>query len=59
MSSWHGINTTAFVVPWSVTVSIESFFLDSGSFTIKSTLMVLKGSGTPFGVMGWSGGTFG
>ena len=59
MVSSQGINITPFVVPWSVIVSIELNPFDSGNFVIKSILIVLKGSGSPHGVMGFSGGLFG
>ena len=57
--SLHGINITALVLPWSVIVRIESNSFDLGSLTIKSMLIVLKGSGDPSGFIGFSGGWFG
>ena len=43
-SSRHGIKTAALVQSWSMTVRMESLLTDSGSFVIKSRVMVLNGS---------------
>ena len=43
-SSWHGIKTAVLVQSWSTTVRMESLPMDSGSFVMKSRVMVLNGS---------------
>ena len=44
MVSLHGMKSIAFVQSWSVTVRIESYPWDGGSFVMKSTAIVSKGS---------------
>ena len=55
ISSTHGMKTVAFEQSWSVTVSIESYPCDIGSFVIKSIAMVSKGMASSFANMGWRG----
>jgi len=50
--SLQGINTTAFVQLWSVTVSIESYPCEVGSLVMKSNAMVLKGIASGVGNIG-------
>ena len=44
ISSWHGMKVAALVQSWSTMVRIESLPADSGSFVIKSRVMVSNGS---------------
>ncbi len=50
--SLQGINTTAFVQLWSVTVSIESYPCEVGSLVMKSNALVLKGIASGVGNIG-------
>jgi hypothetical protein len=42
MSSLHGMKIAAFVQPWSVMVSIESYPCETGNLTMKSSATVSK-----------------
>jgi hypothetical protein len=50
--SLHGIKMDAFEQSWSVIVRIVSYPCDSGSFVMKSSVIVWKGSALGVGVMG-------
>src|ERR1700687_629519 len=52
IASLHGIKSVALVQSWSVTVRIESYPWDGGSFVMKSTAMVSKGIASCTGNMG-------
>ncbi len=52
MLSLQGMNTAAFVQLWSVTVSIESYPCEGGSFVIKSSVIVSKGIASGLGNIG-------
>src|ERR1700687_2091274 len=53
--SLHGMKSIALVQSWSVTVRIESYPWDGGSFVMKSTAIVSKGMASRVGKMGCSG----
>ena len=55
MVSLQGVTISIFVQLWSVMVRIESNPSDSGSFTIKSMVMVWNGSASVSSVMGDKG----
>ena len=55
ISSMHGMKTVALEQLWSVTVSIESYPCDTGSFMMKSIATVSKGIASGFANMGWRG----
>lgn len=52
ISSLHGMNITAFVQLWSVTVRIESYPCERGNLVMKSIATVLNGIASGFGYMG-------
>ena len=55
----QGSRITALVAPWSVMVKIESLPFDVGSFVIRSMVIVLNGSLSFGGVIGYNGRGFG
>ena len=55
ISSMHGIKMVAFEQSWSVTVSMESYPCDTGSFVVKSIVMVSNGMASSFVNIGWRG----
>ena len=58
IDSLQGINMTALVQSWSVTVSTESYPSESGNLTMKSMATVSKGSASGFANMGLNGAFF-
>src|ERR1700735_5893994 len=54
MASLHGMNSAALVQSWSVTVRIESYPWEGGSFVMKSTVMTSNGVASAFGEIGCS-----
>ncbi len=59
MLSLQGMNTTALVQSWSVTVSIESHPCETGSLVMKSSMTVSKGIASGLGNMGDNGALVG
>jgi hypothetical protein len=54
----QGIRITALVQSWSVMVMRESYPLDKGSLTMKSTAIVSKGNAPSLAEIGLIGGLF-
>jgi hypothetical protein len=54
MALLQGMNLTALVQLWSVTVRIKSYPWERGSLVMKSTVIILKGLASGNGYMGCS-----
>src|SRR6266571_2272706 len=59
IASLHGMNITALLQSWSITVSIKSYPCDTGNLVMKSSATVSKGIASGRGNMGCSGALVG
>src|SRR5580693_7558631 len=59
ISSMQGMKMVAFEQSWSVTMSMESYPCDTGSFVMKSTATVLNGVASGLAHMGSNGALVG
>ena len=59
ISSTQGMKIVALEQSWSVTVSIESYPWDTGSFVMKSIATVSNGIASGFANIGWRGARVG